>query len=56
MKAALFNGKKPMKDITVENFNYQNVKTWIEDFSHKEKVQFAVECAELVIHLYTGIK
>lgn len=41
-------------EITVENFNYQNVKKWIGDFSHKEKVQFACDCAELVIDLYKG--
>jgi hypothetical protein len=42
------------KEITVENFNYSNVKEWIENYSHKQKVEFAIYCAELVIDLYTG--
>lgn len=43
-----------MKEITVENFKYSNVKEWIADYSHKEKVEFAIYCAELVIDLYKG--
>ena len=43
-----------MKEITVENFNCSNVRAWIEDYSHKEKVEFAVYCAELAVDLYTG--
>jgi len=39
-------------EITVENFNYSNVKEWISDFSHADKVRFAVYCAELVIDIY----
>lgn len=35
-----------MKEITVENFNYSNVKDWIKDYSHADKVRFAVHCAE----------
>ena len=40
-----------MKHITVENFNYSNVRAWIGEYSHKEKVEFAVYCAELVVDL-----
>jgi len=43
-----------MKEITVENFSNSNIKEWIKDYSHKEKVEFAVYCAELVIDLHTG--
>ena len=43
-----------MKDITVENFNYSNVREWINGYTHKQKVELAVYCAELVIDLYTG--
>ena len=45
-----FNSKNI--EITVENFNYSNVKEWISDFSHADKVRFAVYCAELVIDIY----
>jgi len=38
--------------MTVENFNYSNVKECISDFSHIDKVRFAVYCAELVIDIY----
>lgn len=37
------------KEITVENFNYSNVKKWIENYSHKQKVEFAIYSAELVV-------
>jgi|GEM_PF-2885438 len=43
-----------LNEVTVENFNYSNVKKWIGDYTHAEKVEFAINCAELVIHLYTG--
>ena len=49
-----FKGKI-MKEIKVENFSYSNVKVWIDSYTHKEKVEFAVYCAEMVIDLYTGI-
>ena len=39
-------------EITVENFNYSNIKECISDFSHADKVRFAVYCAELVIDIY----
>jgi len=39
-------------EMTVENFNYSNVKECISDFSHIDKVRFAVYCAELVIDIY----
>ena len=39
-------------EVNVENFSRVNVKKWISDFSHKEKVIFAVECADLVIDIY----
>ena len=43
-----------MKDITVENFNYLNIKDWISGWEHKEKVKLAIYSAELVIDLYAG--
>jgi len=39
-------------EMTVENFNYSNVEECISDFSHVDKVRFAVYCAELVIDIY----
>ena len=39
-------------EMTVENFNYSNIKECISDFSHADKVRFAVYCAELVIDIY----
>lgn len=42
------------KDITVGNFSIENIKNWISGYSHKQKVEFAVYCAGLVIDLYTG--
>jgi len=41
-------------EINVNNFNYSNVKSWISSYTHKEKVEFAIHCAELVIDLYVG--
>ena len=38
--------------LTVENFNYSNVKNEIKEFSHVDKVKFAVYCAELVLDIY----
>jgi len=43
-----------VKEITANNFSCSNIKIWIKDFSHKDKVRFAVYCAELVIDLYDG--
>ena len=42
------------KEITVENFDYFNLKKWIENYSHRQKVELVVYCAELVVNLYTG--
>jgi len=39
-------------EITEENFNYSNVKEWIKDYSHQDKVKFGIYCAELVIDIY----
>jgi hypothetical protein len=39
------------KEITVENFSYQNLKKWVKDYSHKELVELTVYSTELVIHL-----
>jgi len=39
-------------EITVENFSYSNVKEWIKDYSHQDKVKFGIHCAELIIDIY----
>ena len=39
-------------EITEENFNYSNLKKWIKDYNHQDKVRFAIYCAELVIDIY----
>ena len=39
-------------EIKEDNFNYSNLKKWIEDYSHQDKVRFAIYCAELVIDIY----
>ena len=38
--------------LTVENFTSSKIIKAITDFSHKDKVIFAVYCAELVIDIY----
>ncbi len=43
-----------MKDITVENFSYSNIKEWLSGYSHEDKVRFAIYSAELVVDLYTS--
>jgi len=39
-------------EITEENVSYSSVKEWIKDYSHQDKVKFAIYCAELVIDIY----
>ncbi len=41
-----------MSNLTVENFTRSKVIEAISDFTHKQKVIFAVYCAELVIGFY----
>lgn len=40
-----------MKEITVENFSKENIKEWVKDFTHEDKVKFSVSCLELVSSL-----
>lgn len=39
-------------EITVENFSYSNLRKWLENYSHQDKVEFAIYCAEFVIDIY----
>ena len=39
-------------EIKEENFNYSNLNELIKDYSHQDKVRFAIYCAELVIDIY----
>jgi hypothetical protein len=39
-------------EIKVENFSHSNLIEWIKDYSHQDKVRFAIYCAELVIDIY----
>ena len=39
-------------EITEDNFSYSNVKEWIKDYSHQDKVRFAIHCDELGIDIY----
>jgi hypothetical protein len=41
-----------MNELTVEDFTRSKVKEAISGFTHKQKVIFAVYCAELVIDIY----
>jgi len=39
-------------EIKVENFSHSNLNELIKDYSHQDKVRFAIYCAELVIDIY----